>query len=136
MQTSRQGYIIGQNGPARWTSLIPRLAADFSGAIDMADITRAIIAGAASTLQVDPAQWVLDFTRAAGGKLSQILRPELVGSQIWWLLDGAPSGVAGVTTNTLRTTLFTLEDASVDPSLAGILDPIKPWNKPRHGAKA
>lgn len=127
--TSRAGYLYGRTGSIPWSNLIDYLSQQFGGAVDWADVSRAVIAASPHAISVDGCQWVVDF--ASHGKLSQILRPDLVGNQIWWALDGNPSGVTGVTSLTQRTTLFELQDARSDPGLGPILNPTKPWDMVR-----
>lgn len=126
-----KGTIFGDQGLIPWTTLIQRLPASYGGAIDAATIVAAAIAGAQPASYIDAGFWLADFQRKSSGNLGGILRPQLIGPNLKWILACQASAVAGWTTPDILTTVCEMEE------VPGLTNPNKPWNTPsRAGAGA
>lgn len=141
------GQIIGQTGPLPFAELVNKMYLRYGGALDMTQILQIIAANAGTSGNWTPAQgpslasfadlsnYLIDFQ--SGGKLSQILRPDLIGPNLRYILAGpGTSTLPGAGQIGIATTICELEDASNSPNLGAILNPVKPWQRIRAAAIA
>lgn len=134
------GQIIGVQGPIDLDALVDRMYMQYGSAVDATAILNIITAangnsgnwtpaqGPSATNYHDLSNYFLDFQQH--GKLSQILRPELIGANLRYQLTGpGVSALANSGQIQIATTLCELEDANNDGNLSAILNPVKPWQR-------